>query len=121
MNRLMLYGGVSLAVFLFILAVLFFIIFKIPSAHRYFKKNRKKGLVEAAVVEQGRKQASGPKRVTRAEYEDRTRIISIGEGQNGWADMDATGYLMYNGPDDADMQDKEGGETEILGQTELLR
>ena len=121
MNRLMLYGGFSLAVFLFILAVLFFIIFKIPSVHRYFKKNKKKGLVEAAVVEQGKKPVSGPKRVTRAEYEDRTRIISIEEGQDGRADPDATGYLMDNEPDGTAVQDKEGGETEILGQTELLR
>lgn len=51
MNIVLYYGGFFLAIFAFILAVLFFIAFNIPATISYFKKYSKKGLVQSEASE----------------------------------------------------------------------
>lgn len=81
MNIIMYYGGFAAAILLLIMAVLSFIVFKVPSIHRYFSRNSRKGLVqaEAGPARQKHKKAAGPKRVTRAEYDNLTEVIRVVE------------------------------------------
>jgi hypothetical protein len=74
----MYYGGFAIAIALFILVVLFFIIFKVPSIHRYFKENNRKGLIDAeAISEELKAKSKGPKRITIEEFNNLTEIITI--------------------------------------------
>lgn len=77
MNEIMYYGGFTLAIIFLAAAAIFFVVFKIPSVHRYFSKNKKKGLVKAEVIEATKDIKRGPKQVTRSEYENRTEVITI--------------------------------------------
>lgn len=93
MFALMYYGGFALAIALFVLAVLFFIIFRVPSIHRYFRRNSRKGLVQAEAVNVVKAQTEGPKRVTRAEYENRTEIITLSHEKTDSIDPEKTDYM----------------------------
>lgn len=75
MNTIMYMGGLSLAVICFILAVLSFFIFKIPSVHSYFGKNKKRGLVKAVAVNKTKEKPTGPQRITQEEYENLTEVL----------------------------------------------
>lgn len=123
MNRLMFFGGFGLAITLFIMAVLFFIIFKVPSIHRYFKKNKKTGLVEAAAVEGQKPEKYRPKRVTRQEYENMTEVISLSDAGADRIEPDRTSYLTEDGmPTETVTGSSPVAEgTEILGGTEILK
>lgn len=144
MNRLMFYGGFALAITLFIMAVLFFIIFKIPSVHRYFRKNSKKGLVAAAVVESTEK--TEIIRVTQETLEaqtgvmgadadfERTEVLSSGSAAQPFvytaqppAGQPASSAPEYSGATAvlgsgyaAADAGYEADKTEVLGGTEIL-
>lgn len=123
MNQILYIGGFTLAIALFVLAVLFFIIFRVPSIHRYFRRNSRKGLVEAEVVTgKLKKKPAGPKRVTRAEYESRTEVITLSEEPTDRIDPERTDYLatgaMKTGT--VDQMEQTGPGTEILDKTDIL-
>lgn len=94
MNQILYYGGFALAITLFIMSLVFFIVFRVPSIHRYFRRNSRKGLVAAeAITGKLKKKAEGPKRLTRAEYESRTEVITLSHENTDRIDPDRTDYL----------------------------
>lgn len=126
MNIVMYYGGFTLAVVFLLAAILFFIVFKVPSIHKYFKRNSRKGLV-AGVVDNGKKQKTPtqPKRITREEYNNRTEIISLtgstqtattGKAAAASPDTGKTEYL----PTQATASTTSAGNTAPTDQTEIL-
>lgn len=123
MNQILYYGGFALAITLFILAVLFFIIFKVPSIHGYFRRNSRKGLVAAEVITgKINKKPAGPKRVTRAEYESRTEIITLSHEATDHIDPERTDYLETGrmNTETVDKDGQAGPRTEILEKTDIL-
>ena len=126
MNQLMYYGGFALAIALFILSAVFFILFKVPSIHKYFRNNSRKGLVEAEIITGDlKKKPSGPIHMTREEYENLTEVISLPEEESGHIDSNETDYLK-TGEEDIKPEEpiESSGEnytgTEILSKTDLL-
>lgn len=119
MNKLMYIGGFGLAITLFFCAVLLFLIFKIPSAHRYFKNNKKTGLVKTAVVEDTEKEPKGPKRITREEYESLTEIISISKNEEDAISPRHTEGLEEKKTGDFETDNSSENATEILDKTRL--
>ena len=123
MNIILFYGGFAAAIVLFITALLFFIIFKVPSIHRYFRKNSRKGLVAAEVItgKLRERKKTGPKRVTRAEYEGRTEVITLSMEDTDRINPDRTDYLATGQLDSGAIgPDENGGGTEILDKTDIL-
>lgn len=122
MNQIMYYGGFALAVTLFIMALLFFIIFRVPSIHRYFRRNSRKGLVAAEVITgKLKKKPEGPKKLTRAEYESRTEVITLSQENTDRIDPNRTDFLATGAmkTDVAEKEDGSGPRTEILDKTDL--
>lgn len=124
MSRIVFYGGTTLAVALFISAILFFFLFKVPSIHKYFRRNSRKGLVtpETASASTQVEAPKGPKRVTRAEYENRTEIIGNWNDRKNTRPMVAEASAENSAAADAAGSPINNGEdyTRILSKTELL-
>lgn len=92
MNEIMYYGGFFFAGLCFVLSVLFFFVFRVPSIHKYFKRNSRKGLVQAELVT-GKIKAkqSAPKHISRQEFENLTQVISLADDKK--SSQDATGII----------------------------
>jgi hypothetical protein len=124
MNELLYYGGFAIAIALFVMAALCFIIFKVPSIHRYFRKNARKGLVAAEVItgKLSKKEKSGPKRLTRAEYESRTEVITLSQEDTDRIDPNRTDCLAAGrmNTQAADLNKQPISDAERLGDTEIL-
>lgn len=125
MYELMYYGGFAAAIGLLILSLLFFIIFRVPSIHRYFRRNSRKGLVEAEVItgKLKQKKPAGPKKVTREEYEARTEVLTMANAGTEQINPDRTDFLAtgeMNTTSTTINQEEPGAITENLEKTDLL-
>lgn len=113
MNQLMYYGGFALSIALLILTVIFFFAFKVPSIHTYFRRNSRKGLAAAEVInKQAKKKPRGPQRITRTEYLNRTEVINIKDNEQ--VKEEKTENTSSNTKQDDD------NKTAVLDETDLL-
>lgn len=116
MNEILYLGGFFLAIVFAVLAILFFFLFKIPSVHRYFKRNSRKGLVAAQEISaEKNKEQTGPKQLTRQEYNDLTEVITLSQEKTDHIDPERTDYLatkqMHTQPE---VQAEQNDKTELL-------